>query len=185
MNTPYYLMTKQDKHYLYLGGIATRNIPKKKLMDFSLAEIKKKGIVRPDARLLYCVARDLPRVPAIYFLFNSAGHIYYIGQSVNVFKRISGEHIKTMGDQWIKLSVLLMPSDATQEQLDYAEAMFIYIHQHKGSRNIHGKTMTNMSFIEMLHRFRADFEETFFPVELLNIEEYFNFWIRNEALYKI
>lgn len=185
MNTPYYLMTQEDKHYLRMGELASRSIPKKRLMDFSIAEIKKSGITHPNYRALYLLGRDLPAVPAIYFLFNSQGQIYYIGQSVNIFKRICGEHIKTMGDKWTKLSILALESGATQEQLNYAEAMFIFIHQHKRSRNKHGKTLVDMSFIEMLLRFRADFEETIFPVRLLDVQSYFDYWTRNEALFQI
>ncbi|MBU3614371.1 GIY-YIG nuclease family protein [Polynucleobacter sp. Latsch14-2] len=185
MNTPQYLMTTLDKKYVHQGELAAREIPKTSLMDFTLPEIKAAGILRPDYRLMYCIARDLPRVPAIYFLINRAGHIYYIGQSVNVFQRICGEHFETMGNQWIKLSVLALPSDASQEQLNYAEAIFIYIHQHKGSRNVHGKTMTKMIFAEILHRFRAGFEETIFPIALIDVQAHFDFWARNESVFLI
>jgi hypothetical protein len=90
-----------------------------------------------------------------------------------------------MGSQWIKLSVLALPSDASQEQLNYAEAMFIYIHQHKRSRNKHGKIMADMSFIEMLHRFRANFEESLFPITLINVEEYIEYWKKHEDIFQI
>jgi len=185
MNTPQYLMTAQDKQYVRLGELASREIVKTSLVDFTFPEIKAAGILRPDYRLMYSIARDLPRVPAIYFLINRAGHIYYIGQSVNVFQRICSEHFETMGNQWIKLSVLALQSDATQEQLNYAEAIFIYIHQHKGSRNVHGKTMTKMIFAEILHRFRAGFEETILPIALLDVQDYFDCWIRNESAFLI
>ncbi|MBU3580435.1 GIY-YIG nuclease family protein [Polynucleobacter sp. AP-Capit-er-40B-B4] len=185
MNTPYYLMTQQDKYYLRLGALAARKISKNRLMDFSLPEIKGAGIIRPDHRQLYLLGRDLQPIAAIYFLFNSQGHIYYIGQSVNVFNRICGEHIKTMDDKWIKLSVLALQPEATEEQLNYAEAMFIYIHQHKRSRNKHGKIMADMSFIEMLHRFRANFEESLFPITLINVEEYIEYWKKHEDIFQI
>lgn len=179
MNTPQYLMTAQDKQYVSLGKLAAREIPKTRLMDFTLPEIKESGIIRPDYDQLYSSGKDLPPIVAIYFLFNSEGHIYYIGQSVNVFNRICGEHIKTMGDKWIKLSVLALQPNATKEQLKYAEAIFIYIHQHKRSRNVNGKIMTKMIFAEMLHRFRANFEETILPVALLDVQAYFDYRIRN------
>jgi hypothetical protein len=185
MNTPNYLMTQQDKYYLRLGQLAARSAPKKHLMDFTLPEIKNAGIVRPDHRSLYLLGRDLSPIPAIYFLFNRQGHLYYIGQSVNIFKRICGEHIKTMGDKWIKLSILALPKDATQEHLNYAEAMFIFIHQHKRSRNKHGKTVVAMSFVEMLHRFRAGFEETLYPTSLLSVQIYLDYWSRHKALLQI
>jgi len=69
--------------------------------------------------------------------------------------------------------------------LNYAEAIFIYIHQHKGSRNVHGKTMTKMIFAEILHRFRAGFEETILPIALLDVQDYFDCWIRNESAFLI
>ena len=185
MNTPQYLMTAEDKQYIRLGEMAARDIPKTSLIDFSFLEIKAAGSLRPDYRLMYSIARDLPRVPAIYFLTNDAGHIYYIGQSVNVFQRICSEHFETMGNQWVKLSVLALQSDATPEQLNYAEAIFIYIHQHKGSRNVHGKIMTKMIFLEILHRFRANFEETILPITLLDVQAYFDCWIRNEPAFLI
>lgn len=179
MNTPQYLMTAKDKKYVRLGELAAREIPKISLMDFTLPEIKAAGILRPDSRQLYLLSRDLPPIAAIYFLINRAGHIYYIGQSVNVFHRIYGEHINTMGEKWIKLSVLALQPNATKEQLKYAEAIFIYIHQHKGSRNVNGKIMTKMIFAEMLHRFRANFEEAILPVALLDVQAFFDYRIRN------
>ena len=82
MNTPYYLMTQQDKEYLLRGEEFLRNLLKTRLIDFSINEIKAAGYTCPDYRSLYLLGRDLPPVPAIYFLFNQAGGIYYIGQSV-------------------------------------------------------------------------------------------------------
>ena len=184
MNTPYYLMTQQDKEYLLRGEEFLRNLLKTRVIDFSINEIKAAGYTCPDYRSLYLLGRDLPPVPAIYFLFNQAGGIYYIGQSVNVFKRICSGHTKTMGRNWTKLSILGLKPGATQEQLNYAEAMFIFIHQHKRSRNKHGKTLVDMSFKEVIHRFDAQFEETIFPIALLDIAQFIEYWQRNEALFQ-
>ena len=60
MNTPQYLMTKQDKQYVRLGELASREIVKTSLIDFTLSEIRAAGILRPDYRSMFCVARDLP-----------------------------------------------------------------------------------------------------------------------------
>jgi len=185
MNTPYYLMTPEDKQYLARGEEFVSDLLKTRLIDFSLSEIKAAGYTCPDYRSLYLLGWDLPPVPAVYFLFNQAGGIYYIGQSANVFKRICSGHIKTMGSNWTKLSILGLKPGATQEQLNYAEAMFIFIHQHKRSRNKHGKTLVDMSFREVIHRFDAQFEKTIFPIALLDIAQFIEYWQRNEAIFQI
>jgi hypothetical protein len=120
-------------------------------------------------------------VPAIYFLFYRQGQIYYIGKSINVFKRICNGHFKTLGKMWTKLSILALPPNATPEQLKYAETMFIYSYQHKRSRNKHGKIMAPMGYLEMIRRLLANFEETLMASRLIKVTDYINEWKRRQA----
>ena len=85
--------------------------------------------------------KDIPNTSGIYFLFNSshADKLKYVGQTVNLYKRLSGH--KRINRDKIKVAYLLIPA----EHLNIAE--YYFIERFKPSQS---KRKPNIDILEVL-----------------------------------